>query len=79
MQEIQRDPLAFLRRVEAGEALLVFQGNRALAEVRPFPITAGGPRPYALAAGQFAVPDDFDSPLPEESDGIFPAATRGDS
>jgi cell division septum initiation protein DivIVA len=24
------------------------------------------PRPYALAAGEFAVPDDFDAPLSEE-------------
>ncbi len=24
------------------------------------------PRPYALAAGEFVVPSDFDAPLPEE-------------
>ena len=24
------------------------------------------PRPYALCAGEFEVPDDFDAPLPEE-------------
>lgn len=24
------------------------------------------PRPYALAVGEFVVPDDFDAPLPEE-------------
>ena len=35
VQDIQRDPLAFLRRVEAGESFLVFSGEHVLAEVRP--------------------------------------------
>ena len=66
VQEIQRDPLAFLRRLEAGEALLVVQGERALAQVRPVPAPAAELRPYGLCAGRFTVPSDFDRPLPEE-------------
>jgi antitoxin (DNA-binding transcriptional repressor) of toxin-antitoxin stability system len=65
VQEIQRDPLAFLRRIEAGEALLVVRGERPVAEVRPVPAPAGEPRPYGLCAGQFATPADFDRPLPD--------------
>ncbi len=65
VQDIQRDPLAFLRRLEAGEALLVVRDDRALAEVRPLPAVATQPRPYGLGAGQFTVPDDFDHPLPD--------------
>jgi hypothetical protein len=30
------------------------------------PAEIGKLRPYALAAGEFIVPDDFDDPLPEE-------------
>jgi antitoxin (DNA-binding transcriptional repressor) of toxin-antitoxin stability system len=66
VQDIERDPLAFLRRLEAGEALLVVRDDRALAEVRPVPAAAAQPRPYGLGAGEFTVPDDFDRPLPED-------------
>jgi antitoxin (DNA-binding transcriptional repressor) of toxin-antitoxin stability system len=67
VQDIQRDPLAFLRRLEAGEALLVVRDDRALAEVRPVPAVATRARPYGLCAGQFTVPEDFDRPLPDET------------
>jgi antitoxin (DNA-binding transcriptional repressor) of toxin-antitoxin stability system len=66
VQDIERDPLAFLRRVEAGESLLVVRGEQPVAEVRPLPPAAGQPRPYGLCAGQFTVPADFDRPLPED-------------
>ena len=64
--EIQEDPSAFLRRLEAGEELLVVRGERPLAEVRPVPAGNPEPRPYGLAAGEFVVPPDFDDPLPED-------------
>ena len=66
VQEIQRDPLAFLRRLEAGEALFVVRGERPLADVRPIPAPDTGPRPYGLCAGRFTVPADFDRPLPDD-------------
>jgi antitoxin (DNA-binding transcriptional repressor) of toxin-antitoxin stability system len=66
VQDIERDPLGFLRRLEAGEALLVVRGDRALAEVRPMLGAAAQPRPYGLGAGEFTVPDDFDRPLPDD-------------
>jgi len=66
VQEIQRDPLAFLRRVEAGEAFVVVRDERPLAEVRPLSPVAAQPRPFGLCAGQFTVPADFDRPLPED-------------
>lgn len=64
--EIQQDPSAFLRRVEAGEELLVVRGEQAVAEVRPISPVSAGLRPYALCGGQFVLPADFDEPLPEE-------------
>jgi antitoxin (DNA-binding transcriptional repressor) of toxin-antitoxin stability system len=66
VQDIQRDPLAFLRRVEAGEAFVVVRGERALAEVRPLAAVTEQPRPFGLCAGQFTVPADFDQPLPDD-------------
>ncbi len=65
VQEIQRDILAFLQRVEAGEAFVVLRDNRPLAEVRPVATGATQPRPFGLCAGQFTVPTDFDHPLPD--------------
>jgi antitoxin (DNA-binding transcriptional repressor) of toxin-antitoxin stability system len=65
-QDIQRDPLAFLRRVEAGEAFVVVRGEQALAEVRPLVPADTQPRPFGLAAGRFTVPADFDQPLPQD-------------
>jgi antitoxin (DNA-binding transcriptional repressor) of toxin-antitoxin stability system len=66
IQEIQRDPFAFLRRVETGEAFLVVRDDRPIAEVKPVPAPANQPRPFGLCAGQFTVPADFDQPLPED-------------
>jgi antitoxin (DNA-binding transcriptional repressor) of toxin-antitoxin stability system len=65
VQDIQRDLLTFLRRVEAGESFLVVSGERPLAEVRPVAAPAIQLRPFGLCAGQFVVPPDFDRPLPE--------------
>jgi antitoxin (DNA-binding transcriptional repressor) of toxin-antitoxin stability system len=66
VQDIERDPLAFLRRVEAGESFVVVRGERPLAEVRPLQAPATQPRPFGLCAGRFTVPADFDRPLPDE-------------
>jgi antitoxin (DNA-binding transcriptional repressor) of toxin-antitoxin stability system len=66
VQDIQSDPLTFLRRVEAGEAFVVVQGQRPLAEVRPVVASTTQPRPYGLCAGRFTVPADFDAPLPDD-------------
>lgn len=66
LQEFQRDPDSLLDRVEAGEHFVVARGGRPVAELRPVPAVQSGPRPFGLCAGIFAVPDDFDRPLPEE-------------
>lgn len=67
LQDIQRDLLAFLRRVEAGESFLVVQGERPLAEVRPVSAPSSQLRPFGLCAGQFTVPQNFNRPLPDET------------
>jgi hypothetical protein len=50
-QDIQRDPLSVLRRIEGGETLLVLRGEFPLAEVRPATIVTTEPRPFGLCTG----------------------------
>lgn len=66
LQDLAHDPAALLDRVEAGERLLVTRGGLAVAELRPVSPVRLTPRPFGLAAGAFAVPDDFDAPLPDD-------------
>jgi antitoxin (DNA-binding transcriptional repressor) of toxin-antitoxin stability system len=66
IHEIQRDPLGYLRRVENGETLVVLKDERPVAEIKPVSPLPTQPRPFGLCAGQFAVPDDFDRPLPDD-------------
>jgi antitoxin (DNA-binding transcriptional repressor) of toxin-antitoxin stability system len=66
VDDIRRDFSAWLKRIRNGETLVVVEADQPLAEIRPIPRTAGDLRPYALCAGKFTVPDDFDDPLPED-------------
>lgn len=66
VQDVERDPAAFLRRVEAGESFVVVSGERPLAEVRAVFTPSAQPRPFGLSAGRFAIPADFDAPLPDD-------------
>ncbi|NEP14124.1 MAG: type II toxin-antitoxin system Phd/YefM family antitoxin [Symploca sp. SIO2C1] len=65
VDEIQSDPLKYLRQVEAGETLVIMRLNQAIAELRPI-ASSKQLRPFGLCAGEFTVPDDFDAPLPED-------------
>lgn len=65
IDEIQRDPLKYLDRVEAGETLVIIKSNKAIAEIKPI-ASSKQLRPFGLCAGEFTVPDDFDAPLPED-------------
>ncbi len=66
IDEIRRDLIGYLKRVKAGETFLVIDADQPVAEIKPVTQMGAGPRPYALCAGEFRVPDDFDMPLPEE-------------
>jgi antitoxin (DNA-binding transcriptional repressor) of toxin-antitoxin stability system len=66
VDEIQRDVLGYLQRVERGETVVVVQGGKTIAELKPAIGNASQPRPFGLCAGEFHVPDDFDSPLPDD-------------
>ncbi len=65
IHEIQQDPLGAIRRVEAGEILVVVRDEQAVAEIKPLPVHSHQPRSFGLCTGEFTVPADFDEPLPD--------------
>lgn len=65
VEEIEKDPGAYLHRVLDGETVVVFEKDRPVAEMRPI-AKRSGKRPIGLAKGDFVVPDDFNDPLPED-------------
>ena len=66
IEEIQRDLRGYLRRVAAGETLVVIESDKPLAEIKPIAASLHEPRPFGLCAGDFVVPDDFDASLPDD-------------
>jgi antitoxin (DNA-binding transcriptional repressor) of toxin-antitoxin stability system len=65
VDDLQRDPLQYLRRVEAGETIVIIKQDKAKSVLRPIAIT-NQLRRFGLCAGEFTVPDNFDDPLPED-------------
>jgi len=66
LKEMERNLSAYLRRAQAGETLVVMENGKPMVEVKPTLASLASPRPYALCAGEFSVPDDFDAPLPDD-------------
>ncbi|NIR51615.1 type II toxin-antitoxin system Phd/YefM family antitoxin [candidate division KSB1 bacterium] len=66
LDEIEDDLSWFLRRIKAGEPLVILKSGKPLAEIKPVlkPHTSKV-RPYGLCKGDFTVPEDFDAPLPD--------------
>lgn len=71
IDEIQRDPLKYLRQVESGITFIIIQADKPIAELRPIRSSGKQLRPFGLCAGEFTVPDDFDAPLPDEILNVF--------
>lgn len=65
-QAFEQNPIALLERAEAGETFQIVRAGRAIAELRPVVQPPAALRPIGLCAGEFSVPDDFDSPPPDE-------------
>lgn len=68
LDDIQRDVIGYLQRVQAGETLLIVHAEKPVAEIKPVLHTADAQqlRPVELCVGEFVVPDDFDAPLPDD-------------
>jgi antitoxin (DNA-binding transcriptional repressor) of toxin-antitoxin stability system len=65
VDEMGRDLPGYIRRVEAGETVVILRGGKPVAEIKPAAPEMVGLRPFGLGAGEFVVPGDFDAPLPE--------------
>ena len=63
IDEIQENLTSYLHQVAAGQSIIITQAGKPIAEIKP---VTEQMRPYGLCAGDFIVPDDFDSPLPED-------------
>jgi antitoxin (DNA-binding transcriptional repressor) of toxin-antitoxin stability system len=47
LDEIQRDLIGYLRRVKAGETLVILEANEPVAEIKPVASDEAHLRPYA--------------------------------
>lgn len=65
LDQVENEAAEYFHRVIRGETIVVYQGERPVAEIRPITETEAL-RPVGLAAGEFVVPDDFDDPLPDD-------------
>jgi antitoxin (DNA-binding transcriptional repressor) of toxin-antitoxin stability system len=65
LEQVENEATKYFHRVMSGETIVIYQGERPVAEIRPLMETEKL-RPVGLAAGEFVVPDDFDDPLPDE-------------
>ena len=65
LEEVENGAAEYLHRAIEGETVVIYKGERAVAEIRPMTETETL-RPTGLAAGEFVVPDDFDDPLPDD-------------
>lgn len=65
LEQVENGAAEYFHRVIDGETIVVYQGERPVAEIRPVTETETL-RPVGLAAGEFVVPDDFDDPLPDD-------------
>ena len=64
MHEAKTHLSRLLRRVAAGEEIVITSGGRPAA--RLVPIGSAGPREFGFDRGILVVGDDFDAPLPED-------------
>ncbi|MGH2583792.1 MAG: type II toxin-antitoxin system Phd/YefM family antitoxin [Dehalococcoidia bacterium] len=79
ISDVERDLPGYLKRVEAGETVVVLRDGRPIAEIRPVAEGSQQFRPYGLGAGEFTTPDDFDEPLPDDiiAASVPPGQSRG--
>jgi len=68
IDDIQQNLSGFIKLIQDGNRLIITQGDRPIAEIKPISthLSPKEPRPIGLCEGEFVVPDDFNDPLPEE-------------
>lgn len=56
----------YLKRLRAGETIVLCKRNTPVAEIRPLPVRPGKRRPIGLAAGKVRLTKKFFEPLPDD-------------
>lgn len=69
MHEAKSTLSELLRRVAAGEEVTITRSGEPVAMLVPVP--RRGPRRFGADEGVFAVPEDFDAPLPDDIQRYF--------
>ena len=65
----------YLKRVEQGETIVLCRRNEPIAEIRPLPKRARGPRPVGIDRG-LTIPAAFFEPLPDNLLAAFEGGRR---
>lgn len=71
IDEIRKNLNLYLKRVKAGETVVILDADQPVAEIKPVKTGDIELRPYGLCEGEFRVPDDFDDPLPDDTLRLF--------
>lgn len=66
IHEVKRHFSRILKRVQAGETIVISSYNRPIAEIRPIAKPLKEPRPIGLCKGEIQISDNFNDPLPDE-------------
>ena len=64
IQEAKRHLSRFMKRVEAGESIILCDRDRPIAEIRPIKQPKSQVR-FGLFKGEIQIAEDFDESLPE--------------
>lgn len=65
INEIKHNFPEYLSRAETGESFIITRDGKPVFELKYIEKKTSGKRPAGLCKGEFKVPDDFDTPLPE--------------
>lgn len=70
VNEFKKNIGFYLNKIKHGETLVIKEKDLPVAKIVPEK-KSNNKRPVGLADGDFIVPDDFDSPLPQETQELF--------
>lgn len=62
---------SLIERVEAGEEIVIARAGRPVARLTPIATKDQSPRTLGLLGGRYTIPDDFNDPLPDETQALF--------
>jgi antitoxin (DNA-binding transcriptional repressor) of toxin-antitoxin stability system len=66
----------YLKRLRAGETIVLCKRNTPVAEIRALPVRTGKKRPIGMAAGKVRLTKKFFEPLPDDVISSFRGGDR---